>query len=718
MNRFVTRTLRHVLALAILNMATAGTLAVPGVGASPRIDTLSTQSIDRSGRLLIFGTNFGTAQDRSRVLIDGRVAIATTWTDTEIHAYVPEATSTASVTVTVVTGRGSSNTAPINVTLRRPGTAMGQSGSRVRWRFQMDSYFSGRFIARAPDGTIYASDISRLYALTSDGGLLWVATLAGGRRPISLAADGTIYTAGNMIKAINPDGTLRWQFLNPAPGVAVIAGPNVGPDGNIYAAQDTFHGPGLGPFSLDPEGNLRWSDPDNNLIVAFGGSNSDIVFGTDRIFVGNVTDAGTAPILTAFEFDGNQLWSSVSSDLGLLTGTFPKMDPSGRIIVEWGQTATQAINPDGSVDWLSFPPNGGGNMRMPGIGPDGAIYTAGWLGLRLWAINPDGSTRWALPGAGTGQIDAMNVPPDGSIILVGGLDTFGQPGWTRGYDTADGALLWQVDLAGEGGIQQYVNSQQPVFTPDSLTAYFPTAFLSDVGFSYIYAIDLSLDLDIDGDGVIDLDDNCVAEFNPDQADGDGDGIGDVCDSISDACTWAIDLCPGTITGSTVDQTNDGASSCNDFPALNKDVWYAYTPQIDGTVTVDTCGSTISTIVSVHSGCPGTIANEIVCDNSACSFAWGVVSFNAVAGQTYLIRLTGWSSSSGNYTLALTGPPCDPGGSVPGDIDGDGMVGILDFLAMLAAWGPCPDPPTTCPADLDSDGTVGILDFLTLLGNWG
>ncbi len=60
----------------------------------------------------------------------------------------------------------------------------------------------------------------------------------------------------------------------------------------------------------------------------------------------------------------------------------------------------------------------------------------------------------------------------------------------------------------------------------------------------------------------------------------------------------------------------------------------------------------------------------------------------------------------------------PGPVVMGDLDGDGTVGILDFLAMLAAWGPCPDPPATCPADLDSDGTVGILDFLTLLGNWG
>ncbi len=48
-----------------------------------------------------------------------------------------------------------------------------------------------------------------------------------------------------------------------------------------------------------------------------------------------------------------------------------------------------------------------------------------------------------------------------------------------------------------------------------------------------------------------------------------------------------------------------------------------------------------------------------------------------------------------------------------DLDGDGSVGILDFLALLDAWG---DPGG--PADLDGDGTVGILDFLQLLAAWG
>ena len=53
----------------------------------------------------------------------------------------------------------------------------------------------------------------------------------------------------------------------------------------------------------------------------------------------------------------------------------------------------------------------------------------------------------------------------------------------------------------------------------------------------------------------------------------------------------------------------------------------------------------------------------------------------------------------------------------GDIDGDGLVGITDFLALLAAWGPCPQKGP-CDADLDGDGLVGIVDMLLLLANWG
>ncbi len=52
-----------------------------------------------------------------------------------------------------------------------------------------------------------------------------------------------------------------------------------------------------------------------------------------------------------------------------------------------------------------------------------------------------------------------------------------------------------------------------------------------------------------------------------------------------------------------------------------------------------------------------------------------------------------------------------------DLDGDGIVGMADFLALLEAWGSCSDCGT-CPADFDGDCSVGILDLLILLGNWG
>ena len=45
-------------------------------------------------------------------------------------------------------------------------------------------------------------------------------------------------------------------------------------------------------------------------------------------------------------------------------------------------------------------------------------------------------------------------------------------------------------------------------------------------------------------------------------------------------------------------------------------------------------------------------------------------------------------------------------------DGDGTVGILDFLELLSQWG-------KAGGSCDFDGLgVGIIDFLDLLANWG
>ena len=52
-------------------------------------------------------------------------------------------------------------------------------------------------------------------------------------------------------------------------------------------------------------------------------------------------------------------------------------------------------------------------------------------------------------------------------------------------------------------------------------------------------------------------------------------------------------------------------------------------------------------------------------------------------------------------------------SIPGDIDGDGVVNFDDLVTLLASWGGC----SGCDADIDGNGDVDFNDVLILLGNW-
>jgi len=72
----------------------------------------------------------------------------------------------------------------------------------------------------------------------------------------------------------------------------------------------------------------------------------------------------------------------------------------------------------------------------------------------------------------------------------------------------------------------------------------------------------------------------------------------------------------------------------------------------------------------------------------------------------------------NDMMLVGGPAWLPTGgcAVPGDIDGDNIIGVSDLLILLGEWGACAEPDD-CPADLDGDNHVGVGDLLTLLANW-
>ena len=86
-------------------------------------------------------------------------------------------------------------------------------------------------------------------------------------------------------------------------------------------------------------------------------------------------------------------------------------------------------------------------------------------------------------------------------------------------------------------------------------------------------------------------------------------------------------------------------------------------------------------------------------------------FEPHSGQCGIVFCPHVNGEYGTYIIDMS---CDGGPVCPGDADGDDIVGINDFLLVLATWGTDPGGPP----DFDGDGIVGINDFLFVLANWG
>ncbi len=113
------------------------------------------------------------------------------------------------------------------------------------------------------------------------------AGLTGADGPVSVSADGTIYLLtilpsgpGNepAIIALNSDGTEKWLYIATG-GISGRGGPNVGPDGKIYAIvrpENTSSAPNV--FALNPNGTLAWNYNEGTYRYGQLGD-KDIVFG-------------------------------------------------------------------------------------------------------------------------------------------------------------------------------------------------------------------------------------------------------------------------------------------------------------------------------------------------------------------------------------------------------------------------------------------------------
>ena len=336
------------------------------------------------------------------------------------------------------------------------------------WSVPLAGPYSAVRPAVADDGTIYAVDVmDNLFAVAPDGTVLWSAGQAGSKG-VDVGTDGTVYTGNeDWIKAFNPDGSLKWTFAQ-SPRAFVMQDVAVGPDGNIYVLASS----GMGVFSLNPNGTLRWSTPEaygrpftGYVELAFGptvdGRDQQLYFYAN----GHTRAVRLRDGASIFTIGGNNQQPQVSP----LDGTW--------------HTGSSAYSPDATLVWM-FQYPAFTTALAPAMGRSGMHYAI-QAARTVYAINPLGVENWSQTL--DEYVGGPDVDPGESQLLLsagGGV----QPVALKSISTNNGNSLWRMEFpADPSGLDQFVDTGV-AFSSDGSTAYVVTA-LAGGNVSYLHAID-------------------------------------------------------------------------------------------------------------------------------------------------------------------------------------------------------------------------------------
>jgi len=157
--------------------------------------------------------------------------------------------------------------------------------------------------------------------------------------------------------------------------------------------------------------------------------------------------------------------------------------------------------------------------------------------------------------------------------------------------------------------------------------------------------------------------------------------------------------------------------CNEFSYshVESDIWYCWTAECDGDATVSLCGSSYDTKIAVYDGlsCP-LAASALACNEDACGLQ-SSVTFGAVTGGEYLIRIGGYFGQQGVGLLNITQgfDCCDCPHA--GDADADGNVDALDLQYLIDAvfFGGTIATDPSCPVsrlDVNCDTVPDAVDI--------
>lgn len=204
-------------------------------------------------------------------------------------------------------------------------------------------------------------------------------------------------------------------------------------------------------------------------------------------------------------------------------------------------------------------------------------------------------------------------------------------------------------------------------------------------------------------------------------------------SANDDCTNAAAVTDGVTDFDTTTASTDGLGvdfmACAQWagtdPILYNDVWFVYTAAANSTVTVSTCDiGVIDTRLAVWDAsvsCPPDpgVDTPLACqdDEANCANFTSRVDFTALAGQTYLIQLGGFSpgvAGAGQLEISSVADPA----FIRGNCNSDAAVDIGDAIYLLGNLFPGANPPNVLgcldACDGNDDGLINIADAIAIL----
>jgi outer membrane protein assembly factor BamB len=240
---------------------------------------------------------------------------------------------------------------------------------------------------------------------------------------------GTVFVGGHgangRLCAVNPDGTLKWEFEAPPRNGRlgkITSSPAIGADGTVYVGSWNGYF-----YAVDSTGALKWRFDTREII------HSSPVVGPDGTVYFGVVETTEVGTFYALYPNGTEKWRF---ETGSRVYSSPAIGNDDMIYFGSHDQYLYALYSDGTLKWQFK--TGGEVKSSPAIGDDGTIYVGSWDEY-LYALNPDGTLKWRFKT--DNAIDSSPAIAEDGTIYVG---TYSGTLYAVG---SDGAEKWKTSLA-------------------------------------------------------------------------------------------------------------------------------------------------------------------------------------------------------------------------------------------------------------------------------